>query len=94
MAWLEAIGFFLVGWFGKKLKRFGEEMLDTAWLLLRCTPALRCYFFTLFYAEFLYGLCVDLDAGRLDNRRREASLWLIKWIDPRLRAWQARVRES
>jgi hypothetical protein len=95
MAWLETIGVFLLGWFGKKLKRFAETMLDTMWFLLRCTPSMRCYFFTRLYAEFLAVLCDDLDAGRLRERERQAALLLVSrlvWLDPRLKAWQARVR--
>jgi hypothetical protein len=46
MDWLEASALFLLGWFGKKLKRFAEGVLDITWFLIRCTPAWRCYFFT------------------------------------------------
>ena len=92
MAWMEAIGVFLLGWLGKKLKRFAEEMLDTTLLLLRCTPTLRCYYFTRLYDEFLGVLCADLDAGRLRERERQAALWIISWLDPRMRVWRAHVR--
>ena len=91
---LEMIAAFLAGWLGKKVKRFGEAMLDATWWLMRLTPPQRCYFFMLLYEKFLAGLCADLDAGRLRERERQAALRLISWLDPRLKAWQYRVRSS
>jgi hypothetical protein len=94
MAWLETIGVFLLGWFGKKLKRFAEAMLDAVWLLLWCTPAQRCYFFTRLFDEYLGLVCANLDAGRLRERERQAALLVASWIDPRLKVWQRRVRSG
>ena len=91
----ELIVAFLAGWIGKKLKQFGEAMLDAIWWLMRVTPPQRCYFFMRLYETFLTGLCADLDAGRLrDHRDRQTALRLASWINQRLKAWQDRVRSE
>jgi hypothetical protein len=51
MDWLVATGLFLLGWFGKKLKRFAESVLDITWFLVRHADLA-----ILLLHEALYGL--------------------------------------
>jgi len=92
MDWLEATGIFLLGWFGKKLKRLAESVLDTIWFLVRCRPTLRCFFFMSLYAAFLEEVANLQDAGQLNESTLKTVRRFVSWADPKIQAWVQRVR--
>lgn len=91
MDWLEATALFLLGWFGRKLKRLADSILDAIWLLMRCTPTLRCFFFMGVYAAFLKEAASHRDSGKLKGAELELVRRVISWADPKMKAWMERV---
>jgi hypothetical protein len=94
MDWLEASVLFVLGWFGRKLKRFAESVLDITWFLVRCTPAWRCYFFTKLFIFFLEEVTALRKSGRLNEDAVKLVDRFIEWASPGLKAWQERVRRD
>jgi hypothetical protein len=92
MDWLEASALFLLGWFGKKLKRFAETVLDTIWFLVRTRPVVRCLIAVEIYVAFLERATALRESGRLQEAALERVKRFHTWVSPKLEAWMERAR--
>jgi hypothetical protein len=89
---IETLFYIALGWFMKKLKDFGSAVVRFIWFLIWAKSEVRCMVALVSFTAFLKMATVLRNVGVLRGYSLRKVTQFVEWANPRLDAWQARVR--